>query len=213
MTEILESLKKAVLEYDNEGAATWARKAMEEGVDPTEALDALTEAIRQVGHGYGKGELWLPDLIGAASAMTSAMPIIEERITTAGEESRVGTIVAGTVYGDIHNIGKDMVIALARAAGFKVIDLGVDVPADKFVDAIKKYKADILVMSALLTTTAYVQKEVIEALKQANIRDRVKVVVGGGPITQEFANMIGADGYSPTAPMAVALFEELISVV
>lgn len=123
---------------------------------------------------------------------------------------KLGTIVAGAVYGDIHNIGKDMVIALARAEGFEVIDLGVNVVSEKFVEAVGEHRADILALSALLTTTANVQKDVIEALKKANIREQVKVAVGGAPITQGFAEMIGADGYRPTALMAVELFKELV---
>lgn len=213
MTEILEKLKKAVIEYDGEAAASWARNALEEGIDPIKALDALTEALKQVGDGYGRGELWLPDLVGAASAMTSATPIIEEGIkATGGKRQKLGTIVLGTVYGDIHNIGKNMVSSLALAQGFEVIDLGVDVAAEKFIEAVIKHKPDILALSALLTTTAYVQKEVIEAIKKANLREKIKIAVGGGAMTPEFAEMIGADGYKPTAIGAVALFEEFVGI-
>jgi len=166
MVHVLENLKKAVMEYDNAGAASWARKAIEEGIDPIKALDALTKAIKQVGDGYGRGELWLPDLVGAASAMTSAMPVIEEKIkVTGGKQQALGTIVIGTVYGDIHNIGKDMVGVLSTAEGFEVIDLGINIPAEKFIEGVKEHNADILAMSSLLTTTAYEQRKVIKALK------------------------------------------------
>ena len=213
MSEILTNLKEAVLSYDKDAAARWAAEAMKEGIDPLQAYDALTETIAKIGDGFGKGELWLPDLVGAASAMQSATPIIQEKIKALGRERKgIGTIVMGTVFGDIHNVGKDMVSALASAQGFEVIDLGVDVPANKFVEAVVANKADILAMSALLTTTAHVQKEVIEAIKKKNLRNKVKVAVGGGAITPEFAKMVGADGYRPTAVGAAELFKSFMGI-
>lgn len=211
MDKILENLKKAVMEFDSEAAASWARKAVEGKIDPVKALDALTEGIRYIGEGFSRGEFFLPELIGASVAMTSATPIIEEEIKATGRKrQKLGTIVIGTVYGDIHNIGKDMVSSLALANGFGVVDLGVDVPADKFIEAIVNHAPDILALSALLTTTAHVQREVIEALKKANLREKVMVAVGGGAITPEFAEEIGADGYDPTATGAVALFKKFV---
>lgn len=210
MTEILAKLKKAVIEYNVEAAASWARKALEEGIDPLEALAALTKGIKQVGDGYGRGELWLPDLIGAAEAMSSAMPIIEEEIKSRGmKRETAGVIIIGTVKGDIHDIGKNIVATLLTIDGFDVIDLGVDVAADKFIEAIIKYKPSILAMSALLTMTAPEQRKVIDALKKEGIRDKVKVIIGGAAITQEFADDIGADGYDPTAAGAVNLARRL----
>jgi len=210
-TEVLENLKKAITEYDREGAADWARKAVQEKIDPIKALDTMTVAIKQIGDGFGKGELWLPDLVGAAAAMTSATPIIEEEIKRVGarRESQ-GTVVIGTVYGDIHTIGKTMVATLLTASGFTVNDLGINVTAQSFVQGINEYKADILAMSALMTTTAPEQRKVIEALKKEGIRDMVRIMVGGGAITQEFADSIGADGYDPTAPGAVELARRLV---
>ena len=210
MTEILAKLKKAVIEYNAEAAASWARKALEEGIDPLEALDALTKGIKQVGDGYGRGELWLPDLIGAAEAMSSAMPIIEEEIKSRGmKRETAGVIIIGTVKGDIHDIGKNIVATLLTIDGFDVIDLGVDVAAEKFIQAIIKHKPSILAMSALLTMTAPEQRKVIDALKKEGIRDKVKVLIGGAAITQEFADDIGADGYDPTAAGAVNLARRL----
>ena len=210
MTEILAKLKKAVIEYNAEAAASWARKALEEGIDPLEALDALTKGIKQVGDGYGRGELWLPDLIGAAEAMSSAMPIIEEEIKSRGmKRETAGVIIIGTVKGDIHDIGKNIVATLLTIDGFDVIDLGVDVAAEKFIEAIIKHKPSILAMSALLTMTAPEQRKVIDALKKEGIRDKVKVLIGGAAITQEFADDIGADGYDPTAAGAVNLARRL----
>ncbi len=209
--ELIEGLKSAVIEYDAEGAADWARKAVAEGVAPVKAVEALTEAIRQVGGRFGRGELWLPDLVGAADAMQAAMPIIEEELKKTGAKRKsLGIVVVGTVFGDIHDIGKAMVCTLLTAGGFEVHDLGVNVRAEEFLEAVDKFKADILAMSALLTMTASEQRKVIEALKAKGARDRVKVMVGGGALTQEFADEIGADGYDPTAPGAVTLARRLL---
>ena len=210
-TEVLENLKKAIVEYDSEEAANLARRAIQEKIDPIKILAAMTAAIRQVGDGFGKGELWLPDLVGAADAMTSATPIIEKEIKRRGiTRESLGTVVIGTVYGDIHTIGKTMVATLLIAEGFVVNDLGINVTSERFVEGIKKYKADILAMSALMTMTAPEQRKVIETLKKEELRDKVKIMVGGGAITQEFANSVGADGYDPTAPGAVKLARRLI---
>ena len=210
-TDVLENLKKAIVEYDSEEAANLARRAIQEKIDPIKTLAAMTAAIKQVGDGFGKGELWLPDLVGAADAMTSATPIIEEEIKRRGmQRESLGTVVIGTVYGDIHTIGKTMVATLLTAEGFVVNDLGINVTSERFVEGIKKYKADILAMSALMTMTAPEQRKVIGTLKKEGLRDKVKIMVGGGAITQEFANSIGADGYDPTAPGAVKLARRLI---
>jgi len=165
--DIISNLRKAVWEYDKQGAIHWAGKALEEKIDPMEAIDALVEAIRQVGEGFGRGELWLPDLIGAADALQSAMPIIQEEIQRRGtRRESLGTVVIGSVYGDIHNIGKSMVGSLLTAEGFDVHDLGINVEAEKFLEGIEKHKADILAMSALLTSTAPEGKKVIDILEK-----------------------------------------------
>jgi len=209
--EVLSNLSKAIIEYDKKEAASWAKKAVEEKIDPIKAMDAMTDAIRQVGDGFGRGELWLPDLVGAADAMRSTVPIIEEEIKRSGKKRETaGVIVIGTVKGDIHDIGKNMVATLAVIDGFTVHDLGTDVEAELFIEAVKKYKADILAMSALLTMTAPEQRKVVDALKKEGIRDKVRVMVGGGGITQGFADDIGADGYDPTAVGAVKLARQLI---
>jgi corrinoid protein of di/trimethylamine methyltransferase len=211
LKKILENLKKAVIEYDAEEAASWAEKAVEAKIDPIKALDALTEGIRQVGDGFGKGELWLPDLVGAAEAMMCAMPIVEKEISRRGAKRKtLGTVVLGTVYGDIHSIGKTMVSTLLTAAGFAVHDLGVNVIAEEFVEAIKKYKPDILAMSALMTMTMPEQRKVIKTLEKEGLRDKVKVMIGGGALTAEFAQNIRADGYEPTAMGAVELAKRLV---
>lgn len=211
MSETLEKLKKAILEYSTEEAASLAAKAIQEGIDPLKTADAATEAIKQIGNAYGRGELWLPDLIGGANAMKAAMPVIEAEFEKRQIERKpVGTIVIGTVYGDIHDIGKTMVATLARAEGFDVIDLGVNVTGETFMEAVRKHKPEILAMSALLTTTAAEQEKSVKMLKDEKLREKVKVVIGGGAITQEFADKIGADGYEATAPKAIGLFEKLV---
>ena len=211
--ELLQKLKNAILEYDPVAAETLARKAVEEGIDPLAALDALTEAVRSVGDGFGRGELWLPELVGASEAMLAAVPILEERIKSGGtRRASLGTVVIGTVFGDVHNIGKTMVATLLTAEGFQVQDLGVNVSVEGFLQAVRQHKPDILAMSALMTTTAPEQVKVIEMLKKEGLRDRVKVIVGGGGITQQFADSIGADGYDPTAPGAVRLAKNLLGI-
>ena len=210
-TEIYENLRKAIIAYDSELAFTSAKKLVEQKLDPLKAVNVMTEAIRQVGDGFASGELWLPDLVGASAAMSSAMPMIDEEIKkTGGKREGLGSVVIGTVYGDIHNIGKDIVATLLRAEGFDVHDLGINVGHKRFVEAVKKYDADLLAISALLTMTAPEQKKTIEILEKEGLRDRVKVMVGGGAITQEFADSIGADGYDATAPGAAKLARSLL---
>ena len=211
--EILVKLGMAVKEYDGPGAASLATQAMEAGIEPTLALDALTESIREIGDAFGAGELFLPELVGAAEAMEAAMPIVEKVIKERGESrASAGKVVAGTVFGDIHNIGKTIFATLLTADGFEVIDLGINVPTEKFVETVRAEEPDVVAMSALLTITALEQKNVIEALTAAGLRDGLKVIVGGGAISQRFAESIGADGYAPTAPGGVSLTRELLQV-
>jgi methanogenic corrinoid protein MtbC1 len=210
-TAILDKLAKAITDYDIDGAARWAKTAMEQGIDPIRALDALTEAIREVGDAFGTGDCFLPELVSAAEALQTAMPIIEDQLhKTGATRASAGKVVAGTVSGDIHNIGKSMLCTLLVADGFEVVDLGIDVSTQHFVQAVRDHQPDVLAMSALLTITAMEQKNVIEALKQAGIRDSVKIIVGGGAINDGFAASIGADGYDPTAPGGVKLVRQLV---
>ena len=211
--EILANLAKAVKDYDAPGAAALAGQAMELGIEPSLALDALTESIREVGDAFGTGELFLPELVGAAEAMEAAMPIVEKFIKQRGEtRASAGKVITGTVFGDIHNIGKTIFSTLLTADGFEVIDLGINVPTEKFVETVRLEQPDVIAMSALLTITAQEQKNVIEALTAAGLRDGLKVIVGGGAISQRFADSIGADGYAPTAPGGVSLTRELLQI-
>ena len=208
--EHLENLVEAIRAYNSKGAESSAQKAMDEGVDPVSALAAVSGVMKDIGDRFEAEELWLPDLIGAADAAQAALAVIETKIVESGQQpERLGIVVLGTVSGDIHNIGKTMVGALLTAHGFKVVDIGTNVTSTQFIQAVKDNDADILALSALLTTTAVEQAKVIETLKEEGLRDQVKVMVGGGAITPEFAEEIGADGYRATAPEAVGLAVEL----
>jgi 5-methyltetrahydrofolate--homocysteine methyltransferase len=170
------------------------------------ALDALSSGMRQVERQYVAHELELADVIWSAAVMKKAMKVIQARMLAQGQHMpSLGTVVFGTVEGDIHDLGKDIVSMFLIARGFRIIDLGVDVTAERFVDAVRQYRPDILAMSALLTTTAQNSRLVIQALDAAGLRSGVKVIVGGGPVTPHLAKEVGADGYAPDAREAAAL--------
>jgi len=211
MDDTLKKLQEAILEYDTSRAKNLALKSIEKGIDPVRTVETLTETIRQVGDRFNNEELWLPDLIGAAAAMQAAMPILEEQIKKSGKVRKSsGVVVIGTVFGDIHNIGKDMVATLLAADGYQVVDLGVNINAEQFIDAIKEHNPDLLAMSSLMTMTAPEQGKVIDALKREGLRQKIKVIVGGGAITKDFSDEIGADGYGAAATDAVNLARELL---
>mgnify|MGYP001089419019 CR=1 FL=1 len=213
MSDMLKKLKDMVLEFNIEDAEATARQAIEEGVDPTKAANALTEGIQVIGDKFGSGELFLPDLVCASEVLKKAFPVINAEFEKRGQESKkLGKVIIGTVFGDIHSIGKDMVSTLLYAAGFEVIDLGINVKGEDFLKAVRDEDPDVLAMSALLTTTSNEQKNVIEGLKEKGLRDKVKVIVGGSPINQEFADSIGADGYGATAPEGVKLVKRFLNI-
>jgi methylmalonyl-CoA mutase cobalamin-binding domain/chain len=209
--EPLDKLVKSLVIYDENLSKEAIYEIIANKTDPLIALARMTEVMRLIGDGFEKNELFLPDLLSASDTMKSVMPVLEEEIKKRGEKrDSIGKVVIGTVLGDIHSIGKTMVATLLSANGFEVIDIGIDIKSEKFIEAVKKNKADILAMSALLTTTAYEQKNVMAVLDKEGVRKKVKVIVGGGAITEEFANKIGADGYSATAPGAVKLCKDLL---
>jgi len=211
--EPIDLLKKSLITYDQELAKDSINKIIDDKTDPNIALEAITKTMRLVGDAFARDELFLPDLFSAADTMQLIMPIIEKEIEKKGGKRKIlGKVVLGTVSGDIHSIGKTMVGTLLSASGFKVYDLGIDVASKKFMEAIRKYKPDMLAMSALLTTTAYEQKNVIGMLKKEGLRKKVKIIVGGGAVTEEFADSIGADGYGSTAPGAVALAKKILEI-
>jgi methanogenic corrinoid protein MtbC1 len=209
---LLEQLKDALAGYDNQAAEDAARAIVAAGHDPVAALEVVMTSLREVGEGFGRGDLWLPDLVCSANTAQAAMPILEESIRSSGKTvQNLGTVVIGTVHGDLHSIGKSMVSVLMSAQGFRMIDLGINVTAEQFIAAVQQHQPQVLALSALLTTTAPEQGKVIEALRAAGLRDQVKVIVGGGAITPEFASMIGADGYGATAPEAVELVRQMLA--
>jgi methanogenic corrinoid protein MtbC1 len=207
---ILEGLERAIREYDSEQAADRARQSVAEGVDPLQCLDVIAAVMSDIGKKFEAGECWLPDMVGAADAVQATMPILEEEIKRSGAETRsLGTVVAGTVKGDIHSIGIQTVCTLLIGAGFGVHYLGIDIAPEQFVTAVRETKADLLAMSALLTVTASEQKKTIHLLAAEGLRESVKVMVGGGAVTEDFALRIGADGYGASAPSAVELAKRL----
>ncbi|MCC6046234.1 MAG: corrinoid protein [Ignisphaera sp.] len=212
--ELLSRLKEAVVNGDPDEVSKLCRKVIEVGIDPLEAIEkALVAAIRELGDKWIRGEAFIADLVAAADAMKVGLSILKNEIVKRGKRVKyIGRAVIGTVEGDIHDIGKTIVATLWETAGFEVIDLGVDVPPQKFVEAIKQYNPDIVGMSALMTTTMIKQKETIEAIKAAGLRDKVKIVVGGAPTTEEWAREIGADGWAPDAISAVELVKKLLGV-
>jgi len=212
-TELLGRLKTAIAACDGRAAAETTERAVQEGLDPLRVWDAITEVMSEVGERFESGECWLPELVGAAGAVQAAAPILEAEIKRRGvAKAAIGTVVAGTVQGDIHSIGIQMVSTLLIGAGFDVRNLGIDVKPDDFVAAVKEHGASILAMSALLTVTAPEQKRVIDLLEAEGLRDSVKVMVGGGAITEDFATAIGADGYAPSAVGAVDLARQFAGV-
>jgi corrinoid protein of di/trimethylamine methyltransferase len=210
--EILKKLEKGVLNGDPDVVEAVAKEAIAVNIDPLVAIEGgLAKGVKEVGERFGKGELFLTDLVAAAEAMKAGLKILNPLILQQKKETKaLGEVVIGTVAGDIHDIGKSIVASLLFVNGFEVVDLGVDVPTDVFVEKVKELKPDILALSALMTTTMLYQKEVIEALKKAGIRGQVKVMVGGGVTTAEWAREIGADAWAADAVEAVERAKELI---
>ena len=198
--------------FDDELVHSLAEKAVEMGLDPVETLEeGLSNALKEVGDRFGRGEAFITELIAAAQAMEAGAEVLNEEIARQGASRRaVGRFLIGTVGGDIHSIGKSIVATMLRAAGFEVIDLGTDVPTETFVEKVREVKPDILGLSALMTTTMNKQREVIDALEKASIRDGVKVIVGGAPVTDEWVEEIGADACGLDAGSAVRVALELM---
>ena len=203
----LAKLQQAVEEGDREGAVEITQAALAEGISPKEVLDAMTAAMDVVGARFQRGDLFVPEMLIAARAMKEALVVLEPELVAAGVEPEF-TAVIGTVAGDLHDIGKNLVAMMWKGAGFEVVDLGVNVASDKFVAAAEEHDADIIGLSALLTTTMPNMSAVIDAVRGAGLTARV--VIGGAPTTPEFAEQIGADGYAPDAGAAVDLARGLL---
>jgi methanogenic corrinoid protein MtbC1 len=203
---IMDQLSQSVIDGDEEEAIRLARRALQVGVDPFKALDALTRGMRQVDRSYTRGEIELPDIVLAAFAMKNTLPIIEDEVRQQQQETGVvGTVAIGTVHGDIHDIGKTIVAMLLRSRGFRVIDLGMNVSTDDFVAAVRQLEPDILALSALTSITALEIGKVIQGLVDAGLRDCIKVIAGGGAVTETLARRVRADGYHATAGGALEL--------
>ena len=214
MSEALfAAMKQSIIDGDEEAAAAVAQQALDAGIDPLEAINAgYVAGMSYVGEQFAEGEMFLPDMMLAAEAMKAAVAVLEPEMTRRGtQRTMLGKVVLGTVKGDIHEIGKNLVATMLSASGFEVYDLGVDVPFDKFIEKAREVNADIIGMSALLTTTMTGQRTVIEMLDDMGLRPKVKVMVGGAPVTRSWAAEIGADGMSEDAMGAVALAKKLVA--
>jgi corrinoid protein of di/trimethylamine methyltransferase len=211
--EILPKIITAVVEGEPDQVVDLTRQALAAGFEPMAIIDqGLIPGMDIVGEKFSSGEYFLPNLIISANGMQDAMMLLEPELRARQQERKsAGKVVIGTVHGDIHEIGKSLVATMLSANGFQVYDLGVDVKVDTFLAKIRETDANLLGLSALLTTTMVVQREIINALKQAGLRERVKVMVGGAPVTRRWAEEIGADGYAEDAIGAVALAKQLSS--
>jgi corrinoid protein of di/trimethylamine methyltransferase len=212
MKEIISKITAAVISGEGEETQKYVQLALDNGFEPLDIINSsLVPGMNIVGEKFSSGEYFLPHLIMAAAAMQSAMALLEPEMKNRHQEvTSRGKVVIGTVSGDIHEIGKSLVGTMLAANGFQVYDLGVDVPAEKFVEKVKETQANLIGMSALLTTTMGVQRDVILALEAAGLREQVKVMVGGAPVSKEWAEKIGADGYAEDAIGAVQLACRLV---
>lgn len=211
MTDILKTIKEMVIGGKFKDIEEQVQRAVDSGADLNRLInDALISAMDIVGKKFADGDIYVPEMMVSATTMKRGLDIIKPLLRSAEVENR-GTILMGTVKGDLHDIGKNLVTMMLEGAGFRIIDLGVNVEIENLIDVLKKEKADILGLSALLTTTMPEMKKVIETLKAEGLRDQVKVIVGGAPIDQGFADKIGADGYGADAAEAVQLARRLVA--
>jgi len=210
--EILTKITRSLVECEPDKTETLTKDALDAGTEPLEIInEGLVPGMEIVGQKFQAGEYFLPQMVIAANAMQQAMGLLEPELHARNQVSEsAGTVVIGTVKGDIHEIGKSLVATMLSAHGFRVHDVGVDVDAQTFVDKVKETGANLLGLSALLTTTMTAQREVIQAFEEAGIRDQVKVLVGGAPVTEEWAETIGADGYAEDVIGAVDLSKRLV---
>ena len=212
-SDLLAQITASLVAGDPDATVEGTRQALQAGLEPLSIIeDALVPGMRIVGDKYSTGEYFLPNLIVSASGMKQAMAALEPELKARRQQVKsAGGVVIGTVRGDIHEIGKSLVATMLAANGFEVHDLGVDVPVEQFVETVRRTGAGLVGLSALLTTTMNGQRTVIQALEQAGLRDRVKVMVGGAPVTQRYADEIGADGWAQDAVAAVDLATRLVA--
>ncbi len=210
--ELYQVMSQSVIDGEPEQAEELARKAVSLDLNPLEVIDhGYTHGMNVLGDLFARGEVFLPHLVMGGEAMKAAIAVLEPELARRQQQRQVlGKVVIGTVAGDIHEIGKSLVATMLSANGFQVFDLGVDVPVSTFVEKAAEVEADIVGLSALLTTTMLNQGKVIESFQEAGLREKVKVIVGGAPVSQSWADQVGADGYSENAVGAVALAKELM---
>jgi 5-methyltetrahydrofolate--homocysteine methyltransferase len=207
---VLEEIYQTVIDGDMNGTTEGVNNALEEGITAPDILNkSLIAAMTEVGRLFEEGEYFVPEMLVAARAMQAGVAILKPKLLEA-DVKPLGKVVIGTVKGDLHDIGKNLVAMMLEGAGFEIIDMGTDVSPEKFVDAIKEHEAQFVGMSALLTTTMPSMRTTIDALKEAGVRDNVSVMIGGAPVTQNYADEIGADIYAPDGPSAARKAKETL---
>ena len=207
---VLEDLRQSVIDGDMNRAQELVQKNLTEKLPPEQILkDGLISAMEEVGRRFERGEFYVPEMLISARAMKSSLALLRPYLIAANVEA-IGKVVIGTVQGDLHDIGKNLVGMMLEGVGFEVVDLGADVSPEKYVDAVKEHQPDLVACSALLTTTMPRMDNIITSLREAGLRDRVKVMIGGAPVTGKYATDIGADGYAPDAASAASRAKELI---
>lgn len=203
-------IKETLMKGESEKVKELVKDSLEKGASPKEILDnALIAGMDEIGQKFKNNEIFIPEVLIVAEAMHQALDIIEPHLIKAGVKPK-GKIAIGTVKGDLHDIGKNLVAMMLKGAGFSILDCGIDVSPDKFVDVVKRENVEILALSSLITTSMPSMKDTIEQLKKHNLRDKVKIMVGGAPVTEGFAQQIGSDGYGKDASEAVTLAKEFL---
>jgi dimethylamine corrinoid protein len=211
--ELFEEMAKAVIEGDEERTASLAKEALTKGVDPTEAIEkGFAEGMKEVGRRFEKLEVYLPEVIISADAMVAGVEIFRQHFHAKGGQPFPKSVLLGTIQGDVHDIGKNIFRIMLESNGFRVYDLGRDVPILQFIEKVKELNPDIIGVSALMTTTMVHMPKLIEALQENGLRDNVKVMLGGAPVLPEWAKKIGADGYGESAMEAVRVAKKLVGL-
>lgn len=210
--QLMENIVRSIIDGDQVKAQENAREALNINIDPLEVVESgFSRGMAIVGESFERGESYLPELLMAAATFNAAMEILEPEIEAKNKKiAKAGTVLLGTVKGDVHDLGKNIVAMVLETNGFSVVDIGVDVPSLNFIEEAKNVKADVIALSSLMTTTMPAQREIIEILKEKNLRDEYFVIVGGGPVSEEWAERIGADGFGKTAVDAVELIKKLL---
>jgi len=211
--DLFKEMAKAVIEGDEERTVFLAKEGLAKGVDPTEAIEkGFTEGMKEVGRRFEKLEIYLPEVIISADAMVAGVEVFRQHILAKGGGASQKTVLLGTIQGDVHDIGKNIVRIMLESNGFRVYDLGRDVPVLQFIEKVKELNPDIVGVSALMTTTMVYMPKLIEALQENGLREKVKVMLGGAPVLPEWAKKIGADGYGESAMEAVRVAKKLVGL-